>query len=294
MVQSKVIPVGGGIQVRAVDPSIGAILMDAKKITTEQAEVVLRLQKEKGLRFGEAAIQLGIVSQADVDYAVACQFDYSYLLPGQSEVSTNLVAAYSPFATQVESLRALRSQLMLRWFDGGPAHKVLALVSAESQEGRSFIASNLAVVFSQLGQHTLLIDADMRKPSQHTLFGLENKAGLSGLLSGRAGHETVQRVPSLRDLSVLPAGVLPPNPQELLARPQFSDALGELAAKFDVVLIDTPGATKYADAHSVAARAGGALIVVRKNSTRMAKARAVAEDLLNAKAAIVGTVINDF
>ena len=110
---------------------------------------------------------------------------------------------------------------MLRWFDTDPAHKALAIISGERREGRSYIAANLAVVFSQLGEHTLLIDADMRNPSQHKLFGLDNGGGLSAVLSGRGRPVTVKHVPGLPDLWVLPAGAPPPNPLELLARPQF-------------------------------------------------------------------------
>lgn len=268
--------------------------MDAGKLTAEDAERILRVQREQGLRFGDAAIQLGIITQADVDFAISRQFDYPYLLQGQSEVSAKLVAAYAPFTAPVEALRALRSQLMLRWFDIDAAHKALAVVSAEHNEGRSFIAANLAVVFSQLGERTLLIDADMRNPSQHELFGFENRAGLSALLSNRTGLDAVQRVPSLRDLSVLPAGARPPNPQELLARSQFTDVLSELTDKFDVVLLDTPAVTEYAEAQTIGARAGAALIVARKNVTPMLKARRVVEDLTHAKVTVVGTVLNHF
>jgi len=209
------------------DRSIGAILIDAGRLKPESAEKILRLQRDEGLRFGDAATRLGLLKQSDIDFALARQFDYPYLLRGQSLVSEELVAAYSPFTPQVEALRALRSQLMLRWFDTDPAHKALAVVSAERREGRSFIAGNLAIVFSQLGEHTLLIDADMRNPCQHTLFGLENRAGLSAVLSGRGGPDTIQRIPSLLDLSVLTAGAQPPNPSELLSRPLFSQLLHE-------------------------------------------------------------------
>src|SRR3990172_1808625 len=173
--------------------SIGAILIDVGKLTPEDAERILRLQREQGLRFGEAATQLGLVTQADIDFAISRQFDYPYLLHGHSEVSEEVIAAYTPFSPQVEALRALRSQLMVRWFDTDPAHKALAIVSAAPNEGRSFVAANLAVVFSQLGEHTLLIDTDMRNPCQHKLFSLDNRAGLSAVLSGRGGPEVIQR-----------------------------------------------------------------------------------------------------
>jgi len=296
MAQYNVIPAStGSFTMKAGDRSIGAILVDAGKLTPDEAERVLRAQRELGLRFGDAAIHLGMITQADVDLAISRQFNYPYLLPGNSEVSESLVAAYTPFTRPAELMRALRSQLMLRWCDADVAKKALAVVSAEGNEGRSFVSANLAIVFSQLGEHTLLIDGDMRNPSQHELFGLENRTGLSGVLSSRSGVEAaVRRIPSLLDLSVLPAGVCPPNPQELLARPQFADMLDELARKFDVILVDTPAAGEYADAQTVAARAGAALIVARKNKTPMSKALRVAEDLTQAKATVVGTVLNNF
>jgi protein-tyrosine kinase len=194
----------------------------------------------------------------------------------------------------VEALRALRSELMLHWFNDDAAHKALALVSEARGEGRSYIAANLAVVLSQLGGRTLLIDADLRNPSQHALFALDNRVGLSALLSGRAGAEAVQRVPGFDTLSVLPSGVLPPNPQELLARPSFGVLFEQLAEHLDFILLDTPPATESADAQTVAARAGAALFVVRNNFSRLWRLQAVSESVAKARTTVVGAVLNDF
>jgi protein-tyrosine kinase len=274
--------------------SIGAILIDAGRLKVEDAEVILRVQREQGLAFGDAAIRLGLLSRADIDFALALQFDYPYLLRGQSAVSEQVIAAYAPFTPQVESLRALRSQLMLRWFGADPANKALAVVGAERKEGRSFIASNLAVVFSQLGERTLLIDADLRNPCQHALFGLENRAGLSTILAGRAGPEALQRVPALRDLSVLPAGAVPPNPSELIARPLLPHLLRELAREFDIILLDSSAAGEATDALSVSMCARAALIVVRKDSARSWQVRGIADGAARTSTTIIGTVLNAF
>src|SRR4051794_24586147 len=138
MAKSNVISAAtGATSIQRNDRSIGAILIDAGRLKPEAAEKILRLQREEGLRFGDAATRLGLLTQGDIDFALSRQFDYPYLLPGQSLVSEDLIAAYSPFTTQVEALRALRSQLMLRWFDTDPGHKALAVVSAERREGRS-------------------------------------------------------------------------------------------------------------------------------------------------------------
>lgn len=270
------------------------MLVDAGRLKIEDAERILGYQREKGLRFGEAAIELGLVTQADIDYALSRQFDFPYLLPGESTVSREVLAAYAPRAPQVEAMRALRTQLMLRWFDAKPENNALAIISAERREGRSFIAANLAVVFSQLGERTLLVDADLRNPRQHALFGVDNRVGLSAVLAGRAGPEAVQRVSGLANLSVLPAGAVPPNPQELLARAAFAQLLHQLAPQVDVILLDTPAAGESADAQTITVRAGAALIVVRKNAARTWRVQGVSDTVVQAKAAVVGAVLNSY
>lgn len=282
------------VNVTRNDRSIGSILIDAGRLKPEAVEAILRTQREQGIRFGDAAMQLGLLTPADIEWAISLQFDYPYVLTGQSDLSETLVAAYNPFTPQVETLRALRSQLILRWFDSDIAHKALSIVSAERKEGRSFIAANLAIVFSQLGERTLLIDADLRNSVQHHLFGLDNRAGLSAMLTGRAGAETVQRIPTLRDLSVLTSGAQPPNPSELLARPDFRRILRDLAEQYDIVLLDTAAAGDSTDAQTAAICSGGALIVARKDSSRFGRMRAMVEHALQPRATVVGTVLNDF
>ena len=272
--------------------SIGAILVDSGKLTIEAAERILRLQKEQGLLFGDAALQLGLLTNEDIQFALARQYDYPYLLKGDGEVSSELVAAFQPFSPQVEALRALRSQLMLRWFTGQQERRALAIVSPARGEGRSYLAANLAVVFSQLGEHTLLIDADMRNPRQHALFGLENRTGLSSII-GRGEVSNIHRIPSFKDLSLLTAGPQPPNPQELLGRPPFAKLLAELAGEFDVVIIDTPATDEYGDARAIAVRAGGALMVARKKETRVADLREIVKQLTQSGVAVVGSVLNE-
>lgn len=274
--------------------SIGAILVDAGRLSVENTDRILRRQHEHGQRFGETAIGLGLLTKEDVELGLSHQFDFRYLVKGQSQVSQELIAAYDPFCTQVEALRALRSQLMLRWFDSAEKNTALAITSPERNEGRSFLAANLAVVFSQLGERTLLIDADMRNPRQHELFGLPNRSGLSAILSGRSNIDCIARIPSLVDLSVLPAGVIPPNPQELLARPMFQQLLHELARRYDVILIDTPAADASADAQSVAVRAGAALVIARKDVSHLRAMHNVVDAMKQAHVAVVGTVLNEF
>ncbi len=275
------------------DRRIGHILRESGRLSTLDAERVLHFQRETGLRFGEAALQLGLISEEDIRRAISEQFDYRYLKPGQGNFSAKLIAAYQPFSAQMEVFRAIRSQLMLRWH--GEGNKILAVTSPGRGEGRSYTVSNLAVVFSQLGQRTLLIDADLRHPCQHEIFALGRTGlGLSDLLVGRSGTECIRRIEEFADLSVLPAGTLPPNPSELLSRGAFDGVLRDFASTYDIVLLDTPGGVASSDAQTVAARAGACLLIARKHVTPFSEADFFRQMLTAVGCRIVGAVLNEF
>lgn len=275
------------------DRSIGALLVSSGKISISDAETILRHARAEGLRFGDAAVRMGFVTLTDVQHALACQFDYPYLPQNDASVSRELLAALAPFSAHVEALRALRTQLMLRWFEAEAPHKALAIVSAGRGEGRSYMAANLAVVFSQLGERTLLIDADLRSPRQHQIFHLHDRFGLSALLSDRGDENSVHRIPKLIGLSVLPAGAIPPNPLELLGRPAFPMLLQELSQRFDVILVDTPAVERGADFQNVVSVTKGALVIARRNVTRVATLNSVAEAVVNATGRVVGVALNE-
>lgn len=276
----------------ARDRSIGAILIEAGRLDGDSAEKILRLQKQKKILFGEAALQLGLLKKSDIEFALARQFDFPFLQRGESLVSADVAAAYDPFTAQVEVLRAVRSQLMLHWLETGADRKTLAITSAERREGRSWLATNLAVVFSQLGERTLLIDADLRHPTLHRLLGLNNRIGLSEVLSGRTVvDDTIQRVPSLLDLSVISAGATPPNPQEVLSRCELDQILKLMRASFDIIIVDTPATSECADSQIIAARCGHALLVAQRHVTRVKAVQAAARVLRKGGVNIVGNVI---
>ncbi|MDP3323295.1 MAG: chain length determinant protein tyrosine kinase EpsG [Hydrogenophaga sp.] len=271
---------------------IGRLLLQLGKIAPEDTDKILRAQQEHGLLFGDAALKLGLISEADISQVLAMQFNYPYLQAGQGGYSDELVAAYQPFSKQVEALRALRSQLMMRWFNEN--NKSLAIVSANAGEGGSYLAANLAVMFSQLGERTLLIDANMRNPRQHTIFNLKENIGLSDIIAGRAGLDVVSQVEFFEDLSVLGAGTTPPNPQELLNRASFTYFMNQATSQYDVVLVDTSPASATADAQATVARCGGALLVSRLNHTRFSDIAEVRNQISVTGTQLVGAVINDF
>jgi protein-tyrosine kinase len=275
--------------------SIGAILVDAGVISKDDALRVIALQREQKIRFGEAAIQLKLISEGDIRYALSYQYEYAYL-PRSSGKSTHpeLVAAYVPFSHEVDQLRAIRSQLKLRWLDKCTGRAMLAILGTGKSEESSYLAANLAVVFAQMGESTLLIDSDMRSPRQHTLFRLNNQLGFSSLLAGRSdvasALHTVQFLPKLH---VITAGPTPPNPLELLNRDNLNELFEWAGKTYDIVLIDTSSSSDGADAMIVAAKAGSAMAVARTNGTKLSAFQELIKDLKRSKINIVGSVLND-
>lgn len=274
-----------------VDANIGKLLQDAGKLKPQDMERVLKLQQEQNLRFGEAAQKLGLVSEGDIQQALSHQFEYPYIPAGEASLSPELTAATHPYGKEAEALRTVRSELLLRWFKDG--RKTLAVGSARADEGASYLAANLAVLFAQMGRKVLLIDTNMRQPRQHEIFNLGNGMGLSDVLAERAPSLQVHTVKPFQTLNVLPAGSPPPNPAELLARPAFGALLSGLETSYDIVLVDTAPSQLSADYQLIAARVGGMLVATRRNVSRLAPLAELKEKITFAGARVVGAVVLD-
>lgn len=267
------------------------ILLDTGKIRASDAERITSLQKQKGMRFGDAAKALGLVTDDDLQRVLSYQFDFPFLSPSKESLSREVVAAYQPFSVEVETLRALRGQLMLRWPPG--IHKTLALASTSRGDGRSRMAANLAIVFSQLGERTLLIDADLRQPRQYELFKLQGDYGLSDLLAGHADLNVVTRIPEFPYLSILPAGTVPPNPAELISR-GFKKCLKQLQTQFDIILIDTPPSEQAIDVQIIASTCNAVLLLARQHKSRLNDLELLKEALQDTGSQCLGAVLTNF
>jgi len=275
------------------DRSIGNIIAEANKLTPDQVERILAHQKSHGLRFGEAAVSLGLAKGEDVLWALSQQFHYPYAAGGGPAASDELVLSTKPFSDQAEAFRVLRSQINMKMYPADAPRRALAVISSNDGDGKTFFAANLAIAFSQLGGRTLLVDADMRSPRQHEIFGLDNGAGLSGILSGRSETNVIRPVRDLPSLFVMPVGTLPPNPTELVERPAFALLMRELVAKFDHVIVDTPAAVHGADYAVISARCGAALALARKGTTRVAALQDLVGALGNTPTELAGVVMNE-
>lgn len=285
---------GADADVVVTDRPIGGILTETQRLQVGQIDQVLEYQRRKGLRFGEAAVALKFITEDDVMFALSQQFHYPYAPHTRRDLSGELVAAMQPFSEQAEAFRALRSQLMMRMFMPGAVPRALAVVSPEKGDGKTFFAANLAIVMAQLGGRTLLIDANLRGPRIHQLFSTPEGAGLSGVLSGRQQANVIHQIADLSTLFVLPVGVTPPNPLELVERPAFSRLLSELLGKFDHVIVDTPAAERGSDAGVIAARCGAALVVARRHQSRLGALHQLVSRLKDSPAQLAGMVINEY
>jgi len=287
---------------------IGELLIDSGLLKRAELEEILRVQASSKSwgprkRFGEIARELGLVEGSRVDLALARQFDLPSLPPSDHTLTPELLAARETNHPGIEVLRGVRERIAQSWLNargtgaaagseprsGGHA---VAIVSAQRGDGRSFIAANLAITFAQCGRRTLLIDADLRQPRQHQLFQVDDRIGLSTLLVGRSGTESVARIKAMPDLRVMPAGPIPPNPHDLLARPEFGWLLFNAEEKFDVVLVDTPAWSEGSDAESICRGTRAAALVVRADQTAARSAQELVATLREAQAQVLGLVFN--
>ncbi len=276
------------------DQNIGSIIRETKQLSSEQIEQIVAYQRQHRLRFGEAATQLGLITEEDLVYALSQQFKYPYTPTLRGNFQRELVTATQPFSRQAEAFRAVRSQLMLRVFNPREPKRALAITSPDSGDGRTYTVANLGVVLAQLGGRTLVVDANLRNPRLHELFDVPNTSGLTGILSGRQEDNVIYQAPDIPSLFVMPVGVIPPNPLELLERPAFRLLMSELLRKFDHIIVDTPASTLGSDAMVIAARSGAALALARKDRTRVKQLNALVSQLGETTVKLTGVIVNEF
>jgi protein-tyrosine kinase len=284
-----------GARPEGQDRSMGDIIAENCKLSPAQVAKIVAHQQEKGGRFGQAAIALGYATTEDVLRALSVQFDYPVATEDQRKLTPELVALNEPFSAPAEAIRGIRSWVMQHVFNEQlKVKRALAVVSPNSGDGKTYVAANLAVTLAQLGGRTVLVDADLRGPRQHEVFNMPSNSGLSGILSGRSEKRVVQKVPAVPGLFFLPVGITPPNPLELVERPAFGLLMRELSVKFDHVVVDTTAAEYGTDATVIAARCGAALVVARKNSSRVGALQELSELLGHSPANVAGVIVNEF
>lgn len=208
---------------------------------------------------------------------------------GQGEVVDGHVMKH-PRSPVSEAFRSLRTNLEFANVDH-PLNKIL-VASSGPGEGKTTIATSLAAIIAQGGRKVLIIDADMRRPRIHSVFGISNRIGLSSLFRGNTTvRSTMRAVEGMDNLFVIPSGNLPPNPTELLASARMDEILAEAIIEVDVVVIDSPPSI-VADYQVLSTKMDGVILVVQPGFTHIDAAMAMLEQLRRVNARILGVVLN--
>lgn len=275
------------------DPQLRAAIIRRCALDETAIAAVFRLQAQHAVRFSEAVVRLGYGSASDLEQARAAAAARLPLARSGSVIS----ADYSQLARDAnhprsEQIRSLRTELLLRHEDGNEAN-ILAVLSPCPGEGRSQLAADLALSFAQLGRPTLLVDADLRHPSQHLLFNAGNVRGLAETLS-RETAPALQSVAGMPMLSLLTAGTTPANPLELLSDRRFETLVMAWKQEFQFVVLDTPAVGRYADGLAVATILGRVLSLSRSGHTPYRETREMMRRLAATRSRVLGAVINHF
>ncbi|HEX6533925.1 MAG TPA: polysaccharide biosynthesis tyrosine autokinase [Gemmatimonadaceae bacterium] len=212
-------------------------------------------------------------------------------VPAEEILSDALVSVRDARSVSAEAYRTLRTKLLFS--RAISSLKTIVVTSPFAQDGKSTVAANLAVTFAQHGLRVLLIDCDLRRPTQHEVFQLPCEPGLTELLTGDGLVAGTGRRTSVEGLSLITAGTLPGDPAELVGSTRFRDVLTRLQESFDVIVIDSPPVLPVADASILASLADGVLLVVRAGQTNRRAAQLAVQQLQEVEARILGAVLND-
>ena len=283
------------------------------RMSPADLQTISAMMQHSDLSFAQSAMHLGFATQDNLDEAIASlqhmdveekeslveaainklSEDRQVVIHVADPVrpSARLVVAHDPYNPRSELIRALRTELLLR--NDARQCNIICMVSPSSGEGRSQLAAELAIAFGQLGRRTLLVDGDMRRPTQHDLFSTRNIRGLSDALI-RGERPYVYPVEGMPAMSLLTTGAVPPNPLELISSGRFERLLQDWRKSYEFVVVDTPPVTQCADALAIATLAGRVLFVVRAEHTRYKDTQETLRRLATTRAEILGTAMNHF
>jgi receptor protein-tyrosine kinase len=198
-----------------------------------------------------------------------------------------------------ESFRATLASLLFSQANGRSKLQVIAVTSSSPSEGKTTVASNLGIALAEIGRRVLIVDADMRRPRIHSVFGRANTWGLSDLLQERIPvveypRETLARKTHIPNLSVLVSGPGTVNVASLLHSPRLQELLNRLRQEYDIVLIDSPPMLQLADSRVLGSAADGVILVIRSGKTRQDVAAATVQRFHSDGTRVLGTILNDW
>jgi protein-tyrosine kinase len=297
------------------DQDLSEALVLLHGLSADSLENIHELTRSLHLRFADAALHAGQITQDQLDEAV----DWIRRRALKQKVgiveqvlrrtgnqrrelvvwegpklrpSDQLIVAHDLQHAHSEAIRGLCSELLLRTRNQGGA--IISVLSPCAGEGRSQLAAEIAIGFAQLGRRTLLVDADMRHPRQHILFGVDNVSGLANGLVDTTAKLQVHGIEGLPQMALFTSGTSPSNPLELLTGIRFEQLALQWRRSFEYVIVDTPPAAESSDAIAVASVAANVLLLSRANVTPFSALKEVARKLETTHARTLGAVIGRF
>ena len=203
---------------------------------------------------------------------------------------TPLYTYDQPKSTISEKFRGIRSNIM---FSSANAEiKDIIVASEKTGAGKSTIAANIAITYAQAGYKTLIIDGDMRKPTQHYVFDVMNNNGLSNFMLDRAMYKDAIKKTFVENLSVLTSGPIPPNPSELIGSEKFKTVYQQLKQDFDFIVIDTPPVTSVTDAQLYSTNVANCILVIDSEKNDKNEVKKAKELIETSGAKVIGAVLN--
>ena len=238
---------------------------------------------------------LAVIPQIDVNRKLGA-WSRTLKLPGakarRDKSRVESLVTLSDFGSvSAEAFRTLRTNLIFS--QSIQTLRTMVITSPSPQDGKTTTAANLAVTFAQQGMRVLLIDCDLRKARLHNLFQVPREPGFSQLLARQFTREEVTKATSVENLFLIPAGILPANPSELVGSANARETIESLAADYDIVIIDTPPVHVAADALILGSMANGVLLVLRAGYSERGAAQEALQRLNNVGAHVLGAVLND-
>lgn len=208
------------------------------------------------------------------------------------KLDDHLVAYLNPRSSVAEGYRRLRTNLQYARLD--KPLKSFVVTSPNPKEGKSTTAANLAITFAQAGINTLLVDTDLRRPAIHRLFGLPKEPGLINYLFEKSEFNEIVHNSGITNLSIIPCGIIPPNPSEVLAAPQAHELIDKLKTMYDIVIFDSAPVLAVTDASILSTQVEGTLLIILAGTTVMDELEHSIEQLERVNAHVLGVAMNNF
>ncbi len=233
---------------------------------------------------GKAGTEIKAEDETDLEY---------------KKIASHLVTHFDPKSSVSESYRSLRTSILFSSSFVANGEKkedgnVFAITSASPKEGKSTTVSNLAITIAQGGQKVLLIDADLRRPVIHAIFGYNKEPGITNHLVGRAALDDIIRSSVIPNLDIITSGTIPPNPSELLGSDRIREFIAQVRRRYDTILFDTPPVLAVTDAQVLATQVDGIMIVIASGQTQVELAKRAKQAVARVDGRFLGFILNNF